>query len=158
MLLVDFDGVLNPFAASGCPAGFVEYGLDVFPGEEPVRLNSEHARWLRDLTPRYELAWASACVEDLNVYCERLIGLQPMPRVPMPVPPFDPDLKVSAVEAFVGSRAVAWLDDAFGNVARQWARERKAPTLLLDVDPAIGLTLDMIAVLRDWATSQRDEP
>jgi hypothetical protein len=150
ILLVDFDGVLNPFAAACCPPGFTEYGLDEFPGDDPVRLNPAHGRWLRDLASVYEMAWASGCSEDLNLYCERLIHLTPMQRVPMPQPPFDPDLKVEAVDAFVGTRAVAWLDDAFGEVARDWARERRAPTLLVHVDSATGLTPDLIDLLADW--------
>jgi hypothetical protein len=153
MLLLDFDGVLNPFAATHCPPGFTEYGLDEFPGDEPVRLNPAHARWLRDLAPLYELAWASACSQDLNLYCQRLIQLSPMQRVPMPVPPFDPEKKVGAVDAFVGHRAVAWLDDAFGDLARRWARERRAPTLLVDVDRATGLTLATIDLLAVWPMS-----
>jgi hypothetical protein len=116
-------------------------------------MNPAHGRWLRDLAPVYEMAWASGCSEDLNLYCERLIQLTPMQRVPMPQPPFDPDLKVEAVDAFVGTRAVAWLDDAFGEVARDWARERRAPTLLVHVDSATGLTLDLIDLLADWPRS-----
>jgi hypothetical protein len=150
LLLVDFDGVLNPFAAESCPPGFVEYGLALFPGEEPVRLNVEHARWLRDLRRDYDLAWASACTEDLNRYCRELIDLEPMPRVPMPPTPFDPDAKVAAVNAYVGDRAVAWLDDAFGEPARNWARVRRAPTLLIDVDASIGLTAEVVSLLQNW--------
>jgi hypothetical protein len=152
-LLVDFDGVLNPFAATTCPPGFIEYGLAEFPGDDPVRLNPAHAGWLRDLASRYDLAWASACREDLNLYCGRLIQLAPMQRVPMPDPPFDPDVKVGAVDAFVDDRAVAWLDDAFGDAARLWARERTAPTLLVDVDPTVGLTRDLVDVLAGWPGS-----
>jgi hypothetical protein len=153
LLLVDFDGVLNPFAARACPPDFTEYGLDEFPGDEPVRLNAAHARWLAGLAPFYEMAWASACPQDLNLYCERLIQLAPMQRVPMPRPPFDPDLKVDAVDGFVGDRAVAWLDDAFGEPARHWARERRAPTLLVSVDPATGLTHEVVDVLATWPRS-----
>ena len=105
MLLVDFDGVLNPYAAADCPAGFVEYDLEVFPGEEPVRLNTQHGRWLRSLGTMFDLVWASACAEDLNRYCAPLLGVDPMPRVPMPTPPFDPELKVPAIREFVGDRA-----------------------------------------------------
>lgn len=53
----------------------------------------------------------------------------------------------------MGDRAVAWLDDAFGDVARQWAAERHAPKLLVDVDPTIGLTWDLIEVLAAWPGS-----
>jgi hypothetical protein len=153
LLLVDFDGVLNPFAASACPPGFTEYGLDEFPGDEPVRLNPAHGRWLAGLAPQYEMVWASACPQDLNLYCERLIQLSPMERVPMPLPPFDPDQKVEAVDGFVGDRAVAWLDDAFGGSACHWARERHAPTLLVRVDPATGLTREVVDVLATWPAS-----
>jgi hypothetical protein len=153
LLLVDFDGVLNPFAAPSCPAGLMEYGLDVFPGEDPVRLNRDHAGWLRQLAGDYDLAWASACPEDLSHYCAALIGLDPMPRVPMPSPPFHPDLKVPAVNAFAGDRLVAWLDDAFDEPARAWARQRMVPTLLVDVDPSVGLTYEMVPRLTDWARS-----
>jgi hypothetical protein len=155
MLLVDFDGVLNPYAAAVCPSGFVEYGLDVFPGEEPVRLNAEHGRWLRSLATMFDLAWASACPEDLNKYCAPLLGLDPMPRVPMPRSPFDPELKVPAIREFVRDRAVAWLDDLFGSAARAWAAERTAPTLLVDVDPAIGMTEGLVDELRAWHRTLR---
>lgn len=153
LLLVDFDGVLNPFAAAECPPGFVEYGLSAFPGEEPVLLNTEHARWLRELSAVYDLAWASACPADLNRYCRDLIGLDPMPRVPMPATPFHPDAKIPAVAAFVGDRAVAWLDDAFGEAAHAWARTRRAATLLVEVDASIGLTARAVSALTDWARS-----
>ena len=156
LLLVDFDGVLNPYAAAVCPPGFVEYDLDVFPGEEPVRLNAAHGRWLRELATRFDLAWASACAEDLNQLCAPLLGLDPMPRVPMPPPPFDPELKVPAIHAFVGDRAVAWLDDLFGDAARTWAAERSEPTLLVDVDPAVGLTEPSIAELLEWHRQLQD--
>jgi len=151
LLLVDFDGVLNPFAAPSCPYGFVEYGVEQFPGEDPVRLNHEHAGWLRQLAAIYDEAWVSACAEDLSHYCGILIGLDPMPKVPMPPPPFDPDLKVSAVDAYAGQRIVAWLDDNFGEPARRWARERSAPTMLIDVDPAIGFTHEMVTRLTEWS-------
>ena len=155
MLLVDFDGVLNPYAATHCPAGFVEYGREVFPGEDPVRLNATHGRWLRSLEAMFDLVWASACAEDLNRYCAPLLEIDPMPRVPMPMPPFDPELKVPAVRDFVGDRAVAWLDDLLGAAAYAWAAERSAPTLLVEVDPAIGLTQQLVEDLRAWHRALR---
>ena len=43
-LLLDVDGVLNPFAAPACPPGYTEH--DFFPDEEPVRLRPAHGPWL----------------------------------------------------------------------------------------------------------------
>ena len=37
LLLLDVDGVLNPFAAPACPPGYTQH--EFFPGEEPVRLS-----------------------------------------------------------------------------------------------------------------------
>jgi hypothetical protein len=155
VLLVDFDGVLNPFAASACPRGFVEYGCDEFPGKEPVRLNRQHATWLRDLGALYDAAWVSACPEDLNRYCAALIGLAPMPRVPMPSPPFDPERKVHAVNAYVRDRACAWVDDQLGEAAHRWASDRTAPTALVNVDPSIGMTIRTVSMLTNWAVAVR---
>jgi hypothetical protein len=48
LLLLDVDGVLNPFPDT--PDGYSEY--DFFPeDDEPVRLCAEHARWLRRRHP-----------------------------------------------------------------------------------------------------------
>jgi hypothetical protein len=47
VLFLDVDGVLNPFGPV-CPPGFAEH--DLFPGEEPVRVNPEHGT----------LAWSQA--------------------------------------------------------------------------------------------------
>ena len=46
-LLLNVDGVLNPYDTVKCPAGFTEY--DLFPGEEPVRLCPAHGEWISEL-------------------------------------------------------------------------------------------------------------
>src|SRR5215813_8443794 len=46
-LLLDVDGVLNPYGTVQCPVGFTEYSL--FPGEEPVRLCLAHGEWISEL-------------------------------------------------------------------------------------------------------------
>lgn len=51
-LLLDVDGVLNPFPAT--PEGYREY--DLFPeDDEPVRLNPRHGEWLRGLASAFEI-------------------------------------------------------------------------------------------------------
>jgi hypothetical protein len=145
--------VLNPFGAPACPDGFTEYRQDIVPGEEPVWINKAHGEYLRALAVEYELTWVSGWAEDPNLLCP-LLGIERLERVPMPPIPFDPELKVQAVAAFVDDdRAVAWIDDALGDSARSWAAARSAPTLLVDVDPAVGLTVAAVATLFEWVGS-----
>jgi hypothetical protein len=40
LLLLDVDGVLNPFAAPACPPGYT--GHELFPGEDLARLCPAH--------------------------------------------------------------------------------------------------------------------
>jgi hypothetical protein len=56
-LLLDVDGVLNPFASPACPPGYQEFEL--FAGEKPVRLCAAHGDWLRELGARFQIVWAT---------------------------------------------------------------------------------------------------
>lgn len=63
LLLVDVDGVLNPFPE--CPEGYAEY--DFFPeDDEPVRLARVHGEWLRELARAFEVVWASGWGAEAN--------------------------------------------------------------------------------------------
>ena len=147
VLLIDVDGVLNPYP--DCPDGFTEHAF--FPDDdEPVRLAAAHGDWLRELAPQFAIAWASSWEADANVYLCPYFGLPELPFVVFPPSPFPPSAKVPAVDAFVGQRAVAWVDDIVTAEARVWARERDAPTLLVEVDPAVGLTRDAVDDLLAW--------
>ena len=64
LLLLDVDGVLNPFAAPACPPGYTEH--EFFPGEDPVRLCAAHGPWLRELATRFHIVWATAWGADAN--------------------------------------------------------------------------------------------
>jgi hypothetical protein len=64
VLLLDLDGVLNPFAAAACPDGHQERVL--FDGEEPVRFCPAHGDWIRELVAAGELWWATGWGENAN--------------------------------------------------------------------------------------------
>jgi hypothetical protein len=149
LLLLDIDGVLDPWAATACPDGFEEHVL--FPADEqPHRFARHHSRWIRDLDRRFEIAWASAWGMVANDLVGPILGLPTFAWVPYPEDPWPPESKVPSIAAFVGDRAVAWVDDVIGDDAHDWASGRAAPTLLVETDPAIGLTLDHLATLRRW--------
>ena len=126
LLLLDIDGVLNPFGAVGCPGGYAEHVL--FPGEEPVRVNAGHGDWLRELAAEFSLVWATAWGEEANRRLAPLLGLDPLPVIPMPAPPFPP-------------------------AAHTWAVTRAVPTLLIDIDPSTGFTREIVDRLLAWATT-----
>lgn len=154
VLLIDIDGVLNPYAADLCPAGFVEH--DLFPGEAPIRVCARHGQWLRELSAVYQLAWVSAWREHANRLLGPLLDLPPLDTVPLPVPPFAPSSKLAPVARYAGDRPLAWLDDEISNQTRAWRDARTAPTLLVDVDPRIGLTRAHVKVLLDWTAASAD--
>jgi hypothetical protein len=64
--------------------------------------------------------------------------------------------KLPAVIDSVGDRPCAWIDDEHQPTHHEWARERGVPTLLVDIDPAEGLTARVAADLAEWAASLRN--
>lgn len=139
LLLLDVDGVLNPFAAGPVvPPGFTEHTLQGYR----VLLTRRHGQWLDPLADRFEFVWATTWEEDANALIAPLVGLP----TDLPVVSFaDADVerpgtwKLPAVAAFVGDRPAAWIDDDLGRDADEWAAARSVPTLLLRADPSVGL-------------------
>ena len=72
-----------------------------------------------------------------------------------PPVPFEPALKVPAVESVVGDRPAAWIDDNHTIAGQQWAAERPAPTLLVSIDPAVGWTRSDVDRVLDWVKHLR---
>jgi hypothetical protein len=72
LLLLDVDGVLNPFAAPACPPDYTEH--EFFPGEEPVRLCPAYGPWLLELGTRFQIVWATAWGGEANRLLARFCG------------------------------------------------------------------------------------
>jgi len=67
--------------------------------------------------------------------------------------------KLDAIDAFAGpERALAWVDDDHDDECRSWAAVRRARTLLVSTDPAVGLTDAHVAELERWAGLRQDLP
>jgi hypothetical protein len=149
LLLLDVDGVLNPFAGDVCPATYQEYPF--FPDEEPVRLCHAHADWLQELASRFEIVWATGWGEEANRLIAPVLQLPQLPVIPFPPIPFEPREKVPAIAVYVGSRPTVWIDDALTPEGYAWASTRESPTLLINVDPAEGLTRAAVEQSLRWA-------
>ena len=160
VVLLDLDGVLNPFAASVCPEGYVE--REVFDGEEPVRYCRAHTAWIAELASVAELWWATGWGRLANdIYLPLLNAGNPQPLDPLPVVefppvPFEPELKVAAIDDMLGDRPAAWIDDNHTETGRMWARERPVPTLLVSTDPAVGWTRPHVDQVVAWISALGD--
>ena len=149
VLLVDVDGVLNPWLADDCPDGYHEYSF--FPGER-VLLSPDHGKLLASLTPAYELVWATAWEHRANRLISPVLSLPELPVIEFPLSGDDVFFrKLPAVVEAVGQRRCAWIDDAHQPDHYSWAERRGVPTLIIDIDPAEGLTGAVVVMLADWA-------
>ena len=153
LLLLDVDGVLNPYVAPACPPGYTEHKF--FPGEDPVRICAAHGAWLRELATRYEIVWATAWEDGANQLLAPLLQLPDLPVIRFPRVPFHPRDKLPPIIRFAERRPLAWIDDALTPEAHSWAAKRRIPTLLISIDPAEGLTRRAADQALCWADDLR---
>lgn len=149
--MLDVDGVLNPFGPPHPPVGFSDHHL--FRGEDPVRVNPAHGAWITETSGVIDIAWASGWNDEANEVLAPLLHIAPLPVVTMRPAPFDPSEKVPRIAAYAQQRPTAWIDDNHTPQAHRWAAGRTVPTLLIPVDPMIGLTRDSIDQVIAWATA-----
>lgn len=142
LLLVDIDGVLNPHLQRGIelPSHFQLYQV----GGQRVHLSGLHGKWLRALSDNYDLVWATTWEADANAPIAPLIGApDDLPYISFTDRDADDwTWKLPAVDAFVGDRPVAWLDDDPGEGADAWAAQRPVATRLLIPDRHLGWRWD----------------
>jgi hypothetical protein len=156
LLLLDVDGVISLFGFDS--ARPPEGRFQLVDGIAHL-LSATAGAHLRALAAHYELVWCTGWEEKANEYLVKLLGLPG----PLPTLHFDHDVrltwahwKLAAIERFAGpDRALAWIDDAHDADCEAWASARPGPTLLVDTDPAVGMTAADVAALIDWADRGR---
>jgi hypothetical protein len=175
--MVDIDGVLSLF---GFPPRDPPEGLWHSIDGIPHFLSAAAARHLLALVSDFELVWCSGWEEKADEHLPHLLGLpRGLPHLSFErgAPPTgghdqagadggeavraDGDgaarqslyghWKLAAIDAYAGSRPLAWIDDCIDAACHAWARARGAPTLLVQSTPARGLTELEAARLRAWA-------
>jgi Swiss Army Knife RNA repair-like protein len=140
LLFVDVDGVISLFGFDpngGVPGSFLSVDGILHC------IGSEAGPRLARLAEHYELVWATGWEEKANEYLLQVLGI---PRN-LPTLTFDgrarfgtAHWKLEAIEEFAGERPAAWIDDSLDERCTAWAARRKAPTLLVETDPATGIT------------------
>jgi len=165
LLMVDIDGVISLFGAPGhaatWPAGPARNpGTAAAQGSFhsidgiPHFLSSSAAAHLLGLAEHFDLVWASGWEERAEEYLPHLLGLPeglPFLRFERSPGRVNAHWKLAAIDAYAGTRPLAWIDDAFNEACHEWASERAAPTLLVRTEPQDGLTSREAQLLAAWA-------
>jgi HAD domain in Swiss Army Knife RNA repair proteins len=153
ILFVDVDGVISVFGfspdAGNLPGPFhwidgVAHCIPLDVGGRLVRVSS-----------RYELVWATGWEEKANEYLPHILNL---PAGDLPCLMFQGQAvfgsahwKLDAIDEYAGDRPAAWIDDNIDDSCRYWAMSRKAPTLLVETESAVGMTDEHVQILLSWA-------
>jgi hypothetical protein len=180
LLLIDVDGVLNPFSARRLGYRSYRYTPDGgwYRNRDPrgrdglrVRLHHGHGSRLQALadSANLELAWATTWQHDANRFVGPAIGLPDIAVIEFPEADLAPGpygwsawtdtggWKWPAVAAYADGRPLAWLDDDFDTSGYPDARaefdrvRESTPTLLCHVDPKKGLLEHNLRDVAGWA-------
>jgi HAD domain in Swiss Army Knife RNA repair proteins len=148
---VDVDGVISLFGfdpKNGLPGTFLSVDGILHC------IGSEAGARLARLAEHYELVWATGWEEKANEYLPHVLGI---PRN-LPTLTFGGNAvfgtahwKVEAIDAYARDRPAAWIDDSLDERCTLWAARRKAPTLLVETDPATGITDEHVEELLRFA-------
>ncbi|MEV7431843.1 hypothetical protein AB0N29_19685 [Nocardioides sp. NPDC092400] len=132
-------------------------------------LNPQHGQWLLDLAGLYDLTWATTWWTVANERIAPLLGLPPLPAVPLPAAfgnrPDHYSAKTPHVRRWARGRALAWIDDDIDErdaiaLTKDWTGHRLevmradpplAAVLTIGIDPTQGLQPGHISQLRLWS-------
>ncbi|MGA8364650.1 MAG: HAD domain-containing protein [Solirubrobacteraceae bacterium] len=158
LLMVDIDGVISLFGFAGqtpwTERVTAQAGSFHTIDGVPHFLSPAAAAHLLTLATDFDLVWASGWEEKAEEYLPRLLDLPAgLPFLSFERSPGrgNAHWKLATIEEYAGSRALAWIDDAFNDSCHAWAATRPAPTLLVQTAPERGLTSVEAQLLLDWA-------
>jgi Swiss Army Knife RNA repair-like protein len=149
LLFVDIDGVISlfGFASADRPAG-TWLNVDGIPH----LISATASGHLLAVGRMFDLVWCSGWEEKADEHLVHVLQLPVRPPfLTFPAVPTAAHWKLEAVDRHAGSRPLAWIDDRFDDSCHAWARARTAPTLLVETDPAVGLSDAHVAVLERFA-------
>ncbi|WP_024936121.1 MULTISPECIES: HAD domain-containing protein [Actinomadura] len=156
VVLLDVDGVLNPFERPHrgfqrhrCSPNGMPFTLWLNPGHGPALLE------LAESTGA-ELAWASYWCDNANEWIAPRVGLPELPFVPIPQFPGIHEgrtlgaWKARHVAAWAEGRPFVWFEDEPDATDCIAGEPGIAEHLLVEIDPLTGLTDDHIGIAKTW--------
>lgn len=149
LLFIDVDGVMSLFGfeRSSVPQRCSWHQVDGIVH----LLSHEAAENLLAVHELFDPVWCTGWESRANEHLPRILGLGPFPHLRFG--PSPEHWKLAAVQAHAGDRPLAWIDDDLNDAVRGWAARRTAggvPTLLVETEPARGLTAELTAELGAW--------
>ena len=152
VLAVDVDGVISLFGFEG-PLDQVPGRFHLIDGVAHC-IPDEAGPRLRRLAEHYELVWATGWEDRANDALVHILGLPEE----LPFLTFGGNArfgsahwKLDAIGEYAGNRPLAWVDACIAERCRAWAERREAPTLLVPVEPDLGLGEAQVETLIGWA-------
>jgi hypothetical protein len=157
LLLLDFDGPLNPHRAEAIPPGYERHEITEGAKTWRVLLNQQHGVELNALAGTFDLVWATSWEHGANRLLAPRLGLPELPVIlwPARTPVRRGSWKAPYVADWVGDRPFVWVDDEIG--APEVERFAGDHQLVFAVDPRTGLTAADFAVLRSFGNSFADK-
>ena len=158
-LLLDVDGVLCPFGASGIPDGYSRYAIR----ENWAYLSPANAHRLARLRQHFDLRWCTAWGDQANEHLLDFHDLDPLPVMRFEGRRHDSRAahwKMPWIKAWAKEKAFAWVDDEITDEVVAWAASRTAqghPTLALPIPYNEGLGDNHVDTLEEWAASLQPE-
>ncbi|NUR88305.1 MAG: hypothetical protein HOY71_29815 [Nonomuraea sp.] len=149
LLLVDVDGVLNPFGRAN--PDYRRYECVIDDRRYVVHLNPRHGARLLELALKTgsELVWATTWVGHANEWIGPRIGLPTLPVIEM-----EPGNKTPYVADYVRGRPFVWFDDQVWVDDEDYLRGHQGvgDFLLVPVEPHRGLTSQHLQTAAEWLT------
>ncbi|WP_202866103.1 HAD domain-containing protein [Kribbella turkmenica] len=152
LLLLDFDGPLNPHRAKEIPPGYSRHEIVEGTKTWQVLLNPRHGVELNSLAEVFDLVWATSWEHGANRLLGPRLGLPELPVIVWPsrTPVLRGSWKTPYVAEWVGDRPFVWVDDEVGRDDQAGFGDRQ---VVYAVDPGIGLGDADFATIRGYGYS-----